>query len=108
MKKLPADFSYLPEMYDDAYFPRHLVDKVRDAIRAAVTFIENGDHSKEEVQAALDRMTETINDLQDDFLEADSEIETGARDSIGETVERVLAALEIDIDHEEAIRNRDW
>jgi hypothetical protein len=47
-----------------------------------------------------------INELQEEFEENESEIETGARESIGETVERILEYFEIDIDSEEAMRER--
>ena len=49
-----------------------------------------------------------MNDLQDEFDENDSEIETVARDCIGETVGYILEWFEIPIDVEEAIRERDW
>jgi uncharacterized protein (UPF0305 family) len=107
-KKLPEDFEYLPEMYSDEYFPNFLVDKLKHIIKQTVSFIEDGTHSISEVQDSLDQMTQKINDLQDDFENNDSEIETVARDSIGMTVERILKHLEIDIDIEEAIRERDW
>jgi len=107
-KKLPEDFKYLPDMYADQYFPDFLVNKVKDAIKEAVVFIEDRDRSTEEVQKAFDEMTLKINDLDKQFNENDSEIETGARESIGETVNRILEYFEIDIDIEEAIRERDW
>jgi hypothetical protein len=108
MKKLPADFKYLPDMYDDGYFPNFLVDKIKAEIVKVVAFIEEDGHSTEQIQGVLDQMTIAINDLQDEFMEHDSEIETGARESIGDTVERVLAFFQVDIDIEEAIRERDW
>ena len=49
-----------------------------------------------------------INDLQEEFDANDSEIETMARDSIGVTVEHILVWFDIDIDIEEALRERDW
>ncbi len=108
MKKLPPDFSYLRDMYADGYFPPHLVDKVRDAIRGVVSFIEAGERSVEEIQGELDRMTEAINELQAEFEDAGSEIETGARESIGATVHDILRYFGIDIDIETAIGARDW
>ena len=107
-KKLPEDFKYLPEMYADQYFPNFLVDKVKNVIKEVVVFIEEGDHETVEIQEAFDKMTLSINVLEDEFYENDSEIETGARESIGETVQRILEYFEIDIDTEEAIRERDW
>lgn len=106
--KLPDDFEYLKDMYNDDYFPKELVDKVKSAIQKAVAFIEEGDHTNEEIQEAFDTMTVTINNLQEEFEEHDSELETNARESIGETVIRILEHFKIDIDIEEAIRERDW
>jgi hypothetical protein len=107
-KKLPPDFKYLADMYADGYFPDFLVDKVKRVIQEMVSFLEQGDHTKEEIQGALDEMTIAINNLQEDFEENDSEIETVARDSIGTTIEEILRYFDIDIDIEEAIRERDW
>ncbi|HET6256470.1 MAG TPA: DUF5713 family protein [Puia sp.] len=107
-KNLPADFEYVPDMYSDGYFPNFLVDKVRDIIKGAVAFIEEGNHSKEEIQGAFDRMTIAINELQEEFEQNDSEIETGVRESIGAIVDSIIEFFNIDIDIEEAIRERDW
>jgi uncharacterized protein DUF5713 len=108
MNKLPDDFAYLSDMYQDGYFPNFLVDKVKAEIIKVVTFIEEGDHSTEEIQTAFDQMTIAINGLQEEFYEHDSEIETGARESIGETIQQILEYFQIDIDIEDAIRERDW
>ena len=56
----------------------------------------------------LDRMTRAINDLQEEFDENDSEIETSARESIAATVRYVLDWFGVEIDTETAIRERDW
>jgi hypothetical protein len=107
-KKLPDDFNYLPDMYNDQYFPNFLVDKVKEAIIEAVVFIEKGGHTTAQIQDAFDQMTLKINGLEDEFEENDSEIETGARESIGETVERIIQYFELDIDTEDAIKEREW
>ena len=107
-KKLPENFDYLPEMYSDEYFPNFLVDKIKNIIQETVAYIEEGNHAVDEIQTSLDKMTLKINDLQGDFDEHDSELETVARDSIGMTVENILKYFEINIDIEEAIRKRDW
>jgi hypothetical protein len=108
VKKLPDNFDYLKEMYEDDYFPDFLVDQLRDTIREVVTFIEVGNHTKTEIQEALDKMTLKTNELQEAFEENDSELETVARDSIGITVENILKYFDVDIDIEEAIREREW
>jgi hypothetical protein len=84
--KLSADFAFLPDMYADAYFPDDQVDKVKAAIQKVVAFLEKGNTDPAKVQKKLDQMTLTINELQNDFADQDSEIETGARESIAETV----------------------
>ena len=105
---MPADFEYVPDMYSDQYFPDFLVDKIKDIIREAVMFIEEGNHTRDEIQGAFDKMTTRINELQEEFEENDSEIETSARESIGDTVDRIIKLFAIDIDVEEAMRERDW
>ena len=60
------------------------------------------------VQETLDEAVCGINDLQEEFDENDSEIETVARDCIGVTVAYILEWFGIPIDIEEAIRERDW
>lgn len=99
---------YLADMYKDEYFPDFLIDKIKDLIVDVVQYLESGEHSIKDIQAKFDDMTEGINDLQEEFEENDSEIETGARDSIGETIESVIKHFNIGIDCETAIRNRDW
>jgi hypothetical protein len=106
--KLPSDFEFLPEMYADSYFPDSEVDKVKVAIQKVVTFLEKGPASTKKIQKKLDDMTLTINELQNDFADHDSEIETGARESIAETVGRVITHFNVDIDIEEALGERDW
>lgn len=53
-------------------------------------------------------MTIAINDLEEEFDENDSEIETVARESIGAAVDYILEWFDIGIDTEEAIGERDW
>lgn len=107
-KKLPQDFVYLPDMYSDDYYPDMLVDKVKNAIAAVVQYIEEGNHSTEEIQERFDRMTIQINELEQEFADHDSEIETVAREAIGETVERIIQYFDIAITTEDAIREREW
>lgn len=108
MKKFDENYVLLEEMYNDGYFPNFLVDKVKKLIRPVIVMLENGETDKKIIQDGLDKMTLAINDLQEEFEDNDSEIETVARDSIGETVGYILNWFGIDIDIEDAIGERDW
>lgn len=108
MKKFDEQYKLLEDMYQDGYFPDFLVDKVKALVQDVIVFLENGERDLEKIQKKFDVMTEAINDLQEEFEENDSELETAARDSIGETVAYILNWFDIDIDVEEAIRMRDW
>lgn len=108
MKKFDADYRMLADMYDDGLFPDFLVDKVKTLIQEAIDLLESGERDLENIQSKFDQITLAINDLQDEFEENDSEIETVARDSIGETVAYILNWFDIDIDVEDAIQERDW
>lgn len=98
----------LRDMLRDAYYPRFLVERVSGLLLEVIAFISGGVHTYGEVQAKLDEAVIAINGLQDEFDENDSEIETVARESIGESVELILKHFGIEIDTEQAIRERDW
>ena len=108
MKKFDTDYKLLEDMYQDEYFPDFLVDKIKVLVQDVITFLETGERDLEKVQEKFDDMTLAINDLQEEFEDNDSEIETGARESIGETVDYILQWFDIDMDVEDAIGERDW
>ena len=108
MKTFDSNYKLLDEMYQDDYYPAFLVDKVKDEFQKVIDLLEGGETDIEVIQNALDKAVCGINDLQDEFYENDSEIETVARDCIGDTVAYILEWFSIPIDIEEAIRERDW
>ena len=108
MKKFDKNYKLLKEMYEDDYYPVFLVDKVRDELQKVIDLLETGETNTDVIQEKLDEVVCAINDLQEEFDENDSEIETVARDSIGVTVDYILKWFGISIHIEEAIRERDW
>ena len=106
MKTFDPNYKLLDEMYQDDYYPAFLVDKVKDGLQKVIDLLEGGETDM--IQNTLDKAVCGINDLQDEFYENDSEIETVARDCIGDTVAYILEWFGIPIDIEEAIRERDW
>ncbi len=108
MKEFDKSYKLLADMYNDEYFPDFLVDKIKALIQSVIDFLETGERDLDKIQARFDEMTLAINDLEEEFEDNDSEIETVARDSIGETVRYILEWFDIDIDVEDAIGERDW
>ena len=108
MKKFDKNYVLVKDMYDDDYFPNFLVDKVKNLILDLIAYLEMGEQDITKIQEKCDEITLAINDLDEEFYENDSELETVARESIGASVEYVLNWFEIPIDCEEAIRNREW
>ena len=108
MKQFDPNYQMLAEMYQDDYYPDFLVDKISALLRKVIALLENDETDLKVIQSALDEAVEGINDLQAEFDENDSEIETVARDCIGTTVDYILEWFGIPIDVEEAIRERDW
>ena len=90
MKTFDPDYKLLDEMYQDDYYPVFLVDKVKDELQKVIDLLESGETDTEVVQEKLDEAVCGINDLQDEFYENNSEIETVARDCIGVTVDYIL------------------
>lgn len=108
MKKFDEGYTLLEEMANDSYYPKFLVEKIKEQIMQVIRLLESEETDKETIQSKLDEMTCAINELEEEFEENDSEIETVARDSIGTTVEYILNWFHIDIDVETAIREREW
>ena len=108
MKRIDKNYMLLASMYRDEYYPDFLVDKVLEPVQNVIAFLETGETDLEKIQEKFDEMTEAINDLQEEFEDNGSELETVARESIGETVEYILDWFGIDIDVEDAIGNREW
>ena len=108
MKAFDPNYKLLDEMYQDDYYPAFLVDKVKAQLQKVIDLLEIGETDTEVVQETLDEAICRINNLQDEFYENDSEIETVARDCIGVTVAYILEWFDIPIDTEEAIREREW
>ena len=50
MKKFDADYILLEEMYQDRYFPDHLVDKIKALMLEVIAFLETGERDMEKVQ----------------------------------------------------------
>ena len=108
MKAFDPDYKLLDEMYQDEYYPDFLVDRVKEELQKVIGLLESGETHTEVVQETLDEAVCGINDLQEEFDENDSEIETVARECIAENVAYILEWFSIPIDTEEAIRERDW
>ena len=108
MKAFDKNCKLLDEMYRDEYYPDFLVDKVKGELQKVIALLETGETDVGVIQEKLDEMVCAINGLQEEFDENGSEIETAARDCIGENVSYALEWFGIPIDVEEAIRERDW
>ena len=108
MKAFDENYKLLDEMYQDEYYPNFLVDKVRAELQKVIGLLESGESNTEVVQKKLDEAVCAINDLQDEFDENGSEIETVARDCIGAAVSYILEWFGVPIEVEEALRERDW
>ena len=108
MKAFDKNYKLLEEMYQDGYFPDFLVDKVKAELQKVIDLLERGETDREAVQEKLDEAVCAINDLQEEFDENDSEIETVARECIAAAVAYILEWFGIPIDTEEAVRERDW
>lgn len=101
---------FLQDMYEDDYFPNHLVNKASDLLVALCHKIET--HQPSDL-AALYQLTQAttieFNELQEAFFEAESEFETVAREIIAEDFEAIASAYGFDeADVEELIETRDW
>jgi hypothetical protein len=100
--------SFLADMYADEYFPPVLVDKVKAILLGVCEKIEAKKPSLEDLYEITHAATEEINELQEEFEDQDSEIETVARDTIGGDFAFIAEAYGYEADTEELIFPRDW
>jgi len=104
------NYEFLKDMYSDGYFPDFLVDKGRDILMDVCNRIESEKiETLEALYVVTHQATEKFNDLNEEFGENGSEIETIARDSIGESFQYIAEVYGfVDADSEELIAPRDW
>lgn len=104
------NYSFLQEMCVDGYFPLSLVDKGK-AILVNLCFEieENQPANLDELYNLTQAATEKFNELQEEFIENESEIETVARECIGKCFKFIAISYGFDdADSEELIAARDW
>lgn len=102
-------YAFLSCMYEDSYFPTFLVDKCKNILVDLCLRIEHEKPSDlEQLYKLTHEATTKINDLEDEFFENDSEIETGARECLGENFDAIAKAYSFDADGEELIAPRNW
>jgi hypothetical protein len=101
---------FLQGLYDDDYFPDHVVDRGKAILLRLCERIEAerpGDLAA--LYALTRRATEEFNDLEAEFDAAGSEIETVAREGIAGDFSFVATAYGFpDADPEELIAAREW
>ncbi len=101
--------SFLANMYNDSYFPDHVVDKGKKILITLCLQIEEQKPTDLNALYALTQAaTDQFNDLQDEFDENESEIETVARECIGADFAFIAKAYGFEADSEELIATRDW
>lgn len=105
-----AEHMFLQQMYDDSYFPDHLVDQGKAILLRLCDRIEDEQPSDLEALYALTEVaTEDFNLLDREFVAAGSEIETVAREWICEEFHFVASAYGFtNADTEELTSSRDW
>lgn len=105
-----AGHAFLGELYADAYFPDHVLDKGRGILRRLCERIETERPADLTALYALTEVaTVEFNELEAEFEAAGSEIETVARDEIGGDFWIVASAYGFpDADPEKLIAARDW
>jgi len=103
------EYQFLTDMYKDGYFPNFLVDKCKDVLLELCYQIESKKPATDaELLVLSHSATERINDLEEEFHENESELETGAREALGENFDYIVKAYGFNIDIESVIATRDW
>lgn len=101
---------FLRALYEDGYFPGHVVDRGRGILLRLCERVEaDRPAGLPALYALTHAATEEFNELEAAFEEAGSEIETTAREEIGEDFWFVAQAYGFpDADPEALIAPREW
>lgn len=101
--------AFLEDMYDDDYFPDALVDRGRDILLRLCARIEaEAPASLDALYALTHAATLEFNALDEALQDADSEIETAARENIAGDFDFIATSYGFDADIEELIAPREW
>jgi hypothetical protein len=104
------DYDFLRGMYNDGYFPDFLVDKIKNILISVCQQIEDKKpESENDLFSITHPAVELINELEEEFEENDSELETEAREVMGADFEFIVKAYGFsDVDIEDVIAPREW
>ena len=103
------NYGFLEDMYEDSYYPSHLVDGIKTALIGMCLVIEESKPTTlDELYVISKVATEKINELEDAFFEHDSEIETIAAEIIALEFEFIATTYGFRADAEELISYRNW
>ncbi len=109
MDKFDDRYVLLQAMYEDGYYPYYLVDKIKWQFIHLIEFLEEVDlKDKAAIQNRLDEFTMFINNLQQEFWDQGSEIETVARECIISNLEYILQWFKVKIPIDVALQEREW
>ncbi len=102
--------AFLKDMYEDGYFPNHLVDKIKDILIQVCEMIEaQNPKTDEELFSITHKAVEQINELEEEFEENDSELETAAREAMGADFDFIVKTYGFnEVDIEDVIAPREW
>jgi hypothetical protein len=107
--KKVRNYIFLKDMYADEYFPVFLVDKGKAILINLCVQIEK-EHPKSllELYNLTHVATIKFNDLENEFENSGSELETGARETIAGDFIYIAKAYGFEADTEELIAPRNW
>ncbi|RJG47613.1 DUF5713 family protein [Motilimonas pumila] len=103
-------YQFLSEMYDDGYFPNFLVDKIKTILVELCESIESQNpKSSSELLSLTHAATDRINELEEEFEDNHSELETVAREDMAESFEFIVRSYGFsDVEIEDVIATREW
>ena len=100
---------FLQPMYNDAYFPKQLVDEAKAILIELCARIESTKpKTDQELIILTHEATANFNHLDRKFISEGSEIETVAREAIAEEIAYIANTYGFKTDIETLISNRDW
>ena len=108
MDKFDDQYIFLEELYEDSRYPDFLIDKIKYMLEDFINYLETNPQNIQEVEDKIYDLIMSVNALQYDFINNDSEFDNFARDCLIRNIEYITQWFNKSIDVEKVLAEREW
>lgn len=108
MKNFDDQYVLLEELYEDTYYPDFLVDRIKTYLLDFINYLETEPKILKEIEDKIYELVLNVQNLQYDFLDNHSELDTLARECLTRDLEYIIKWFKLPINIEAVLAEREW